>query len=394
VHLKEAWSMELKETMPLQEISEKIGFKDENKPTSPAKVIKEQLDRKYFDPYEINALAAWQNIPKADRDKFFNTVRAIPLADMLRATNPRTASQVNPHLKEFLASSGTSGIGGAYYLIPVKLWDQMQNEAVEADITGAISKQVLGPESIPGTTMKVDIAVDGEYIFNESSSGAIAPTETISTTQATLDFSTIYTINFRIGNDLLEDCQFDLISMHVSEAGRQAGEKASTLAATILYTAPDGDGTVNAVTSGQAYSTWIAGGTTGVEDAIAENLADGFAPDTMLVTHKAMLYKIVGSGGAAGNAGDALTASWLMNGWPQKIGCLNMVYSDISYLNAAAAKAVVFAKEFALLTGRKRWLRVENYSEPVKDLTGAVISFRQDSISLYKDAICTYTESS
>ena len=382
--------MELKETMPLQEMSEKIAKPE----SSPAKVIMEQLNHKYFDPYEIEAIAAWQNIPQADRNKFFNTVRSIPLADMLRATNPRTANQVNPHLKEFLASSGDSGIAGAYYLIPVKLWDQMQQEAVEADITSAISKAVLGPESIPGTTMKVDIAVDGEYIFNESSSGAIAPTETIKTTQATLNFSTIYTINFRIGNDLIEDSQFDLISMHVSEAGRQAGEKASTLAATILYTAPDGDGTINAITSGQAYSTWIAGGTTGVEDSIHANLTDGFAPDTMLVTHKAMLYSIVHTGGATGNDGQALTASWLTGGWPQKIGCLNIVYSDIAYLNTAAAKAVVFSKNFSLLTGRKRWLRVENYSEPVKDLTGAVISFRQDSISLYKDSICTYTETS
>jgi len=270
----------------------------------------------------------------------------------------------------------------------------MQLEAVQTDIVPAISKAVLGPEAIPGTTLKVDIAVDGAYIFNESSSGAIAPTETIKTVQATLDLTPVYTINFRIGNDLIEDSKFDLISMHVSEAGRQAGERASTLAATILYTAPDGDGTVNAIVSGQAYSTWIAGGTTGVEDAITANLTDGFAPDTMLVTHKAMLYKIVGSGGAAGNAGDALTASWLMGGWPSKIGCLNMVYSDIDYLNTAAAKAVVFTKEYGILTGRKRWLRVENYSEPVKDLTGAVVSFRQDSISLYKDAICTYTETS
>ncbi len=386
--------MELKETMPLQEIAEKINFKDDAKGNSPAKAIMEQLEHKYFDPYNFSALVAWQNIPQPDRTAFMNTVRSIPLADMLRATNPRTAGQVNPHLREFLASSGTTGIAGAYYLIPVKLWDQMQTESVQTDITAAISKAVLGPESIPGTTMKVDIAVDGQYIFNPSSSGAIAPTETIETTQATLDFSDIYTCNFRIGNDLLEDSQFDLISMHVSEAGRQAGEAASTLAATILYTAPDGDGTVNAIVSGQAYSTWIAGGTTGVEDAIAADLADSFAPDTMLVTHKAMLYKIVGSGGAAGNAGDALTASWLTGGWPQKIGCLDMVYSDIDYLNTAAAKAVVFNKEYALLTGRKRWLRIENYSEPVKDLTGAVISFRQDSITLYKDAICTYTETS
>jgi hypothetical protein len=386
--------LEIKETMSLQEIGEKIAFKEKDGMQSPAMVIQEQMNHKYFDPFELDALQAWRAIPQDTRDKFYNTVRSIPLQQMLAAVNPRTQNQVPHALKEYLASSGTTGIAGAYYLIPIKIWDEMQLEAVQSDITAAISKRLLGPESIPGTTMKIDVAVDGTYIFNDSSSGAIAPTETLETTTATLDFSNIYTLNFRIANDLIEDSQFELIDLHVREAGRQAGEAASTLAATVLYTAPDGDGTINSIASGQAYSTWIAGGTTGVEDALALNLADGYASDTMLVTHKAMLYKIVGSGGAAGNAGDALTASWLTGGWPSKIGCLNMVYSDIDYLNTAAAKAVVFSKEFSLLSGRKRWLRIENYSEPVKDLTGAVISFRQDSVSLYKDSICTYTETS
>jgi len=385
--------MELKETMPLQEIAEKINYKDENRTPSPANVIMEQLNHRHFDPYEFDAIAAWQNIPRDDRDKFFNTVRSIPLADMLRATNPRTASQVSPHLKEFLASSGTSGIAGAYYLIPVKLWDQMQTEAVQTDITAAISKQLLGPESIPGTTMKVDIAVDGQYIFNDSTSGAIAPTETIQTTQATLDFSPVYTINFRIGNDLLEDSLFDLVSLHVSEAGRQAGEKASTLAATVLYTATDGDGTANQITSDQAYTEWATDGSHAIEDALNLNIVDGYVSDTLLLTHKAFLYNLKGTTGAQ-YAEASVNDSWITGGYPTQLGGMNIVWSDIDYLNAAAAKAVVFTKEYALLSGRKRWLRIENYSEPVKDLTGAVISFRQDSITLYNDAIAPYVEGS
>jgi len=114
--------VEIKETMPLQEISEKIAKPDE----SPARIIQEQMNHKYFDPYEFEAMSAWQNLKETDRAKFFNTLRSISLADMLRATSPKTKNRVNPHLREFLASSGTTGIAGAYYLIPVKLWDQMQ----------------------------------------------------------------------------------------------------------------------------------------------------------------------------------------------------------------------------------------------------------------------------
>ena len=100
--------MEIKETMPLQEIDEKIAKPED----SPAKVIFEQMQHHYFDMNDYEAVFAFQNLGAKERNAFMNTVRSIPLADMLRATNPRTADTVNPHLKEFLASSGTTGIAG------------------------------------------------------------------------------------------------------------------------------------------------------------------------------------------------------------------------------------------------------------------------------------------
>lgn len=104
--------MELKETMSLQEMGEKIAFKEHDGVKSPASVIMEQLDRKYFDPYEFDAVHSWQEMPAETRTKFFNTIRSIPLQQMLAASNPRTAGNVPIALKEFLASSGTSGIAG------------------------------------------------------------------------------------------------------------------------------------------------------------------------------------------------------------------------------------------------------------------------------------------
>jgi hypothetical protein len=52
----------------------------------------------------------------------------------------------------------------------------------------------------------------------------------------------------------------------------------------------------------------------------------------------------------------------------------------------------MFDKAYALLTGRKRWMRIENYSNPVRDLKGAVVTFRQDSVSIYNDSIGVITE--
>jgi len=44
------------------------------------------------------------------------------------------------------------------------------------------------------------------------------------------------------------------------------------------------------------------------------------------------------------------------------------------------------------LTGRKRWLRIDNYAHPIDDLAGAVVSARQDSVTLHDDAIYVLTE--
>ena len=54
--------------------------------------------------------------------------------------------------------------------------------------------------------------------------------------------------------------------------------------------------------------------------------------------------------------------------------------------------SIIFDRRAALLTGRKRWLRMENYADPVRDLGGVVVSCRQDSVTLYDDAIYVLTE--
>jgi hypothetical protein len=37
-------------------------------------------------------------------------------------------------------------------------------------------------------------------------------------------------------------------------------------------------------------------------------------------------------------------------------------------------------------------MQLENYVDPVRDIAGAVVSCRQDSVSLYKDSICYMKE--
>jgi hypothetical protein len=348
-----------------------------------AKQIREQLDRGYFDYNEINLYGTGygqdsdDRLKQADVSAVYETIKTVPL-------------------REFLARSGTTGIAGAAYLVPTKIYQVMYDSAVEADVVSDISIAVIPAEQIGGTTMNVDIAIDDSYKPKKYSSGGAMPTETIATTQATLDFSTPWGINFKIANDLIEDAQFDVIEMHLRNAGREMGEYASNEALAVLKTGPDGDGTINSGASGDANETKFIGATTeDVRDMMLECIEDGFICDTLVLTHGAALHSVFTTTGAAYHETD-LWNSFVNNGWPTTIAGMNIVYSDVDTLTNDGVMdnlvTIAFDKDYALLSGRKRWLRIENYSDPIRDLVGATVTARQDSVTIYNDSIGAITE--
>ena len=89
-------------------------------------------------------------------------------------------------------------------------------------------------------------------------------------------------------------------------------------------------------------------------------------------------------------------------GYPSRLAGLNLVYSEVPALSYALGvttgnayedlNSYVIDKDYALLSGRKRWLRIENYSDPVRDLVGATVTMRQDSVTVYNDSICRIRE--
>ena len=384
---------ELQETykptgLPLLSIKEMVDKTEEQR-----KSIRYMLDAGYYDAYEANLLRKQK---PEDKHRLMETLRTVSLSQLIR----RAADESDMKIKEFLARSSTTGIAGAALLIPDKIYQIFIDSAVEADVCADISRVMIGADDIPGSTLQVDIAVDDSYVPHQFSSGGAMPSETIATTKATLDFIS-FGINFPITNDLIEDSQFDVIELHLSNAGREMGEYASNLALTVLKAPPDGDGTVNAGTSVVADVTKWYDATAGLDDlkdGISENAIDGFVSDTLIISHHAMLDQTLTTAGVgAGNEADAWK-EFVKSGFPTTIGGLNVVYSNVPTLTKPGAVAyencisLVIAKEYAMVTGRKRWLRIEKYSDPIRDLSGAVVTARQDSVTLYKDATYVCTE--
>jgi hypothetical protein len=358
-----------------------LGIQEmKSKTETTRKDVKAMLDRGYYDYTEANLYGSGVNqegLKPSVVNSIVESVRNIPL-------------------REFLAKSGTTGIAGAAYLVPDKIYQVMFDSTAETDVVADISMALLPADQIPGSTLKVDIEVDDQYQPQYFSSGGQMATETMQTIQAELDFSVSWGINFRITNDLIEDSQFDLIELHLRNAGKEMGEFASDLALTVLKTATDGDGTVNGGASGDADETkWTGATTTSVEDAIAANLVDGYVSDTMVLTRQAALHSVFQTAGVAYNEAQVQN-NWIVNGWPASLGGMNIVYSGVNTLTNDKAGTdlvtIVFDKDYALLSGRKRWLRIEKYSDPIRDLVGAAVSARQDSITIYDDSIAVITE--
>jgi len=368
--------------LSLQEIVEKTKGHEKNKEL--VEMVQMQLEKGYFDYDEANIFGTgilqeeygYQPMGQEDAKQISETLKEIPLTRLI---------------KEFLAKSGSTGISGAAYLIPTKIYQVMQEYAAINDIINDVSMTVIPADQIPGATLNVDIAVGGSYKPKVFSSGGKLPEEEIKYTQATLDFTKPWGINFNIGYDLIEDSQFNLIEQHVRMAGAQMGQYSTEQILAVMSSTNDGDGTMNTQTAG-ADTTTLAH----LRSAIDQIIVDEFVPDTFLAPSHVMADAI---------AQDTTYTSYAGNFHDNIIYLKEPLPWSLSYIRCESSSlwtessglptnciSYVFAKNYAYISGRKRWLRIENYSDPVRDLTGAVISARQDTVSVYNDSVCKISE--
>jgi len=345
--------------------------------------------------YDFDQANLMMGLGVEDRSRMAKSIVNTPLSRLLRAAYPELGLKA----KEIFAESGTTGIQGAIYLIPDKIHQILFESAVETDRVEQISINVIPAEQIPGSTYKVDIEVDGSYQPYKYSSGGKLPDVEITVVQATLDFTQPWGLNFRITNDMIEDSQFDMIQFHLTQAGREFGEYATNEALTVLKTGTDGDGTVNSDLSGNADETKFTGATTyDLKDIHQLVLDDGYFPSHLILVPHAWYHSIVSTGFTAGAS--EYSEPWayeaMVNGLPSKILGCEVIYSNVDTLTNSQAMTnlvtIMFDKRYALLSGRKRWLRIENYSDPVRDLVGAAVTARQDSVTVYNDSIGVITE--
>jgi len=177
------------------------------------------------------------------------------------------------------------------------------------------------------------------------------------------------------------------------------GLYASDLALNVLKTATDGWGSLNAVTGGSNVTTYAK-----VLEAVDDLGEDLWKADTMIVTPEALEHTILTDAHATGVLYDLpLRMREPAEGFDFKLLTMDVLVSTSPELHLSTdavgaaftrCNTIIFNRQNALLTGRKRWMKIEKYSNPIQDLSGAVVSCRQDSVTLYDDAVAVIAEAS
>jgi hypothetical protein len=316
----------------------------------------------------------YKGLPTTDQLQIKETLDRLSLAEILMI------GQTTPH---------------ADYLVATKLYDTLIYASKKYDLCPLISAAMVEPWQ--GGNLTVTIAKDGTYAPKKFVGGGKLKEIQPSFTQNTLKPEG-YGIPILGGEDLIEDEQFGIVQWNVMQAAKAVGKRATDIALKTLKTGTGGDGTVNSHAAGSGTTVWAGSAGSDVVSAVLGVAEDEFNANTLVATGSAW-------GDALGNYSG--TVAWHplepLPGYNLKVGTLDVLLSNSPDLHdsgdiwpgAAFTKNVtlVFDRDNALMTGRKRWMEIKNYSDPVNDIGGAVVSFRQANICLYNDSIFVLTES-
>ena len=380
----------------LQEVLEK---------TAPQrKTIQETMDRTHggFHPHE-NSI--YDGLGDADKSGIYETLSKVPLSYWLAAGAVNEGLKDPSTLKEYIGHSGslTTGVTGASgfnYLLPDVIYTGMLLRSRCADIV-PLATNLL---ECPGPELKVDAEVAGSFKPKFTTSGGDSPFEAIATAQGTIKPRT-FNLNIGITNEMLEDNLFNVMATHLQDAGAAMGEHSTKMA---LY--PVMDDHLNTATTYRisgAYNTFNTGGAstldwTDITEGWGLNNEDGFKSNVAVVAPKAPGTLLAGAAGYPHELGKAMSINLNSNPITNMNGVdivvtSNLTSTDIPVISPAPPLSglysttwhvLVMDKEHAIQTVRKRWLKIENYSDPIKDLVGAVVSARQGHLVAYADAVC------
>jgi hypothetical protein len=356
--------MEVKQMFSIQECVSKTETQLKN--------IREYMDsRGYFDPYECNLFVG---VKRSVQREIMETFKTASLKEILDSTQ---------------YSTGALGAQGMHYLVPTYVSMKLYQAMSAVDIAPAVSADV--PQNQTGDKIYINAIVNA--LAGRSGYGGFSTSGLkINNAEAKMER---YTCPIAISNDMVEDNSYNIMQSCIDGAGRAMAKQSNDKICSVLKrtAGTTGYGTKTTEAAGADTTTPANVATCAAEVAAGEIGCGMFRPNLIVTSHEVWNDALITT---AGHPEVMHPRTPMYDAW---YGGYDVVLVNSSQMGGAVASnrlpdavTIILEKELGIVTARNNWLRIENYSDPVKDLAGAVVSGRMGVGELVDSAIGVLTE--
>jgi len=266
-------------------------------------------------------------------------------------------------IKELLTrDAGTEGS----LLIQKKIYDTLIAPPLRERIGRGQAAFIIGPDSIPGSSVDVDLSTPLTMKVNRIAEGGAVPIKVVDFTSFNMKPKK-YGVRPLVTKEMQEDAKWDLILHNIGQAGLEMGYNEDKI---ILSDALDNANSNNAV------SVTGALGVQNINEAKKNLRENDYKPTKMFVGPKvAMDLENIDTYVEADKLGDRST---FINGLVGRVPGMDVILfsPNVAPSSTYTNYAYVFDPRFAYCMADKRPLTIERYDDVTHDLSGVVVTQR------------------
>jgi len=335
------------------------------------KSTEEYMDQHgFFDPYECNLFSG---LKRSVATEIRETFKHASLKEILDSTTLTT---------------GTLGAQGANYLVPSYISMKLYQAMSYSDIAPAVSADVANNQA--GDKIYINAIVNA--LAGKSGYGGFSTAGLrINGAEAKMER---YTAPILISNDMLEDNSYNLMQAAITGAGSAMSKQSNDTVCAVLKrtTGTTGYGTKTEEAAGANTTLPTQVGACACEVAAGEIGVGMYRPNLIVTIPEVWNDALSTTAGHPDIAPPQSPMYWAWYGGFNVVLVNSLQMGDMATNHIEQAVTIVLEKEIGIVTARNNWLRIEQYSDPVRDLAGAVVSGRMAVGELVDSAIGILTE--
>jgi HK97 family phage major capsid protein len=261
------------------------------------------------------------------------------------------------------SSSATAGSSTGSYLIPRTLFGELAMAARKNLILRGLAKRVIGPSSIPGSSIDIPMQTPESMVVHRVTEGAAVPLDAEQYSSYNLKPAK-YGVRIMISQEMMEDSMFDVMGMNVETAGYEMADNEESL---IVSTLDTGSGISDSTRIANSNATLPISDITAAIQGIEE---ENYTPTDMIVgVEVANDLRNIDTFVEADKTGGAMDPTKRLIG---KIFGMNVWVSN----NVTSKNAYLIDRREAFVIAEKRPLTIERYKDVGHDTNYAVATQR------------------